>query len=109
LQLQRTDKKEGGWGEGIFVRPLRAEGAAGWEQPRALASRAAKQKAFSFLLEKMSSARLKNLEKSFALRRRVAAGGAAGWDGLGFCSSQGRIWVIMVEGSNIFQKRPPFL
>jgi len=55
----------------------------------------------------MPSARLKNLEKSFALHRRAAAGGAAGWDGLGFYSSLTLVWVIMVEGSSIFQNRPP--
>jgi len=106
--FQRTDKKEGGMGEGIFVRPLRAVGAAGWERHRSPTG-AANQKLFRFLLEKCHPPILKIKKNALVCATALAVSGAAGWDGLGFCSSQALAWVIMVEGSNIFQNRPPRL
>ncbi len=95
-------------GEGIFVRLLRAVGAAGWERHRS-PSGAENQKLFRFLLEKCHPPILKIKEKALVCAAALAAGGSAGWDGLAFCSSVALVWVIMVEGSNFIQNRPPFL
>ena len=78
---QQAGKKEGGLGEGIFARLLTAPKARlGWERLRSLApSREAKRNGFQFLLEeKGSRGKIENRENRFALRRRLAAGGAAG-------------------------------
>ena len=77
---KQAGKKEGGLGEGIFDRLLRAEGAMGWERLLSLATaREAKQNIFTWpILILPILFLLKRVEKCFALNRRFAAGGAAG-------------------------------
>jgi len=80
LFLQQASKKEGGLGEGIFVRLLSAPKARlGRERLRSLVpSREAKQNIFQFLLEeKGPRAKIEKREKCFVLHRRQA-GEAAG-------------------------------
>jgi len=77
----QAGEKEGGWGEGIFVRLFCAVGAVGWEAfPPFGIKPNIKAKQFSIPFKRKRVARkIKELKrKLFCFARRVSAGGNAG-------------------------------
>jgi hypothetical protein len=77
----QADEKEGGWGEGIFVRLFCAVGAVGWEAfPPSRSWRDIKAKQVSIPFKRKKGARkIKELKrKLLCFARRVSAGGNAG-------------------------------
>jgi len=88
--IQWAGKKEGGWGEGIFARPLpKRSPAALFVQSRV------PQKSFLFLLEEKGIARqIKKCEENFFAEqraKRAAAGRSAQISQSGFSSKKVRI------------------
>jgi len=100
--LKQADKKEGGWGEGIFARlrfPRRRHGWGGSVSAIPLLAEYQNRKIFFSLIEKdFGGARLKKCRENFSVllavakrRRAETLGGIQSAKSSGFCSKKVRI------------------